>query len=729
MARIKNILKLNDWPIKSFLVVIFSIQLAYLGTFGMNRLGIEIPFLRQILGFVYIIFIPGYLLLRVLRIHKLDSDESFLYAVGLSLGLDIIVGFLINIFYPMLGLTSTPLSETSIILTFVSLTFGLSILAYFRDNNYHNLDFFYPRDIISPSFLFLSIVPFLAIFGTYMVNYYHTNSLLVMTIIVIALAVLLIGFTDLIPEKFYPYAVWVIGVALIWHMTLITPYVLVRDVAGEYYVARYCCEYRQFWDFSKQIFVNYNSVASVTILPCIFSKFAEISLNRIFKLVFPLIYSFMFVGVYLFHCTIFSRFFKDNKYKKHAFISVMILVFFVGTFRNVPVTTKQSIAEVFMILFVLYIHRKTNTNSRIFLILLVFSMIFSHYGTSLLMLGYLVSIMLLERTIQSNSPISNKLNLLVILFAVTFVIWYSHSSNSSIIFFIIGVTKRIFWGLHYFISTGKLVGSRGIYIIQQYNTTSILWTIYKVIHVIIGLYIVFGLITLLKLTYNSIKEPQQVLLFRYLFSVIYWGVIAGGTIVPYFSVMSPYRLFHIFLIFSAPLFVLGIQKTFQNKRNSLYVATLFGVILLLFSTELVFEITKTYSTSFSISQQTILSSGNIDQKILVYRSIMFTPDVESAKWSTKYIPAGTVYRFDSKKIEYIYGVIPYPFKVNDYVVNSEYPDAYYLHFTLPNIREKLGWSFYNIYYLSKPKRIKYSEYVIMENKIYTNSESEILWVS
>ena len=51
----------------------------------MNFIGINIPFLRDVLGFIYLTFIPGVIILRILKLHEIGSIESFLYSVGLSL--------------------------------------------------------------------------------------------------------------------------------------------------------------------------------------------------------------------------------------------------------------------------------------------------------------------------------------------------------------------------------------------------------------------------------------------------------------------------------------------------------------------------------------------------------------------------------------------------------------------------------------------------------------------
>ena len=50
---------LSDWEIKKCLGLSLAILLATLGLVGLTALGFDIPGLRQIIGFVFLTFIPG----------------------------------------------------------------------------------------------------------------------------------------------------------------------------------------------------------------------------------------------------------------------------------------------------------------------------------------------------------------------------------------------------------------------------------------------------------------------------------------------------------------------------------------------------------------------------------------------------------------------------------------------------------------------------------------------
>ena len=83
--RINNPFQMNDWEIKKFLTVVLAIQFALWGVIGLDAMGLQIPILRQLIGFIYLTFIPGIIILRILKLHKLGNIETVLYTVGLSI--------------------------------------------------------------------------------------------------------------------------------------------------------------------------------------------------------------------------------------------------------------------------------------------------------------------------------------------------------------------------------------------------------------------------------------------------------------------------------------------------------------------------------------------------------------------------------------------------------------------------------------------------------------------
>ena len=216
---LNNPLQMNDWKIKKFLKVILVLQLAVWGAIGLDAIGLQIPLFRQLIVFVYLIFVPGIIILRILKFHKLVNIETLLYTVGLSITTLMFTGLFMNTVYPLFGI-SGPISIAPFTITISVVVFILCILSYVRDGDFINPSYIDIKEVLSPPALFLCLIPFLAIFGTYLMNFYCDNILQMILIIVIALVALLIGFDKFIPKKLYPLAVFVIAVSLMFHRTL-----------------------------------------------------------------------------------------------------------------------------------------------------------------------------------------------------------------------------------------------------------------------------------------------------------------------------------------------------------------------------------------------------------------------------------------------------------------------------------------------------------------------------
>jgi len=62
--------------LKNFSVQYSSSDLAMWGVIGLDVVGLQIPILRQLIGFIYLTFIPGIIILRILKLHKLEIGRA-----------------------------------------------------------------------------------------------------------------------------------------------------------------------------------------------------------------------------------------------------------------------------------------------------------------------------------------------------------------------------------------------------------------------------------------------------------------------------------------------------------------------------------------------------------------------------------------------------------------------------------------------------------------------------
>ena len=109
----RNIFTLNDWKFKEFAAVIILIQVLMwvVGFFSYNQM--HIPIFNDIITLLYLALVPGVLILRVLKLHKLGNTFTTLLSVGLSILSVLLVGLFMNQVYPAFGI-SKPMNPLSI---------------------------------------------------------------------------------------------------------------------------------------------------------------------------------------------------------------------------------------------------------------------------------------------------------------------------------------------------------------------------------------------------------------------------------------------------------------------------------------------------------------------------------------------------------------------------------------------------------------------------------------
>ena len=621
--QINNPFQMNDWEIKKFLTVVLAIQLAMWGVIGLDAIGLQIPIIRQLIGFVYLTFIPGIIILRILKLHKLGNIETLLYTIGLSIATLMFTGLFMNTVYPLFGI-SGPISITPLITTISVIVLVLCVLSYVRDKDFSEPSFIDIGGILSPPALFLCLVPFLAIFGTYLVNFYHNNIILMFLIVILAIIVILIAFDKFIPKNLYPLAVFVIAISLLYHISLISMYLSGWDVQGEYYLCN-LVKMNGVWD--STIPMTYNAMLSIVMLAPIYSIISNMSPTWVFKIIYPLLFSLVPLGLY--------RAFQKQTDDRIAFLSCF---FFTAYFSFWLISSRrQWIAEFFLVLLILsMIDKDMNKMKRSFLFIVFgVSLAVSHYGTSYIYMFCLISAWLIllsgeNPTMQKlmnnfyskfgryknkklvGNPVPLKVDrtigsTFILLFVVFTLTWYIYVSSSSAFNTIVRVGDHMASSI--FTEFLSPEAAEGLDIIIT-KTVSPLHSVTKYLHLLALFFIAVGIITL-TLKHREMKFKREYAAF----SLVFFAICLGGIALPYFaSSLNTARLYHISLIFLAPFCVIGGITVFrvvsrivraswteQRVRSSLKVLSVFLVIFLLFNTGFVYEVTKDNPASISLN--------------------------------------------------------------------------------------------------------------------------------
>ncbi len=200
---------------------------------GLAALGLDITVLRQIAGFLFLTFVPGILLLRILKIHNVDLIESLVYSVGLSLAFVMATGVVVNFALPPLGI-SRPFTLVPLTITFTTFFLVLCFLTYKRDRNFsptippvNNSPEIAQYDFRLSPFLLAILLPLLAILGAILVNAYQNNTLLLAFLFIIALLIILATLNKFITPQVYPFLIVMMAIALLYQTTFISSHLVV----------------------------------------------------------------------------------------------------------------------------------------------------------------------------------------------------------------------------------------------------------------------------------------------------------------------------------------------------------------------------------------------------------------------------------------------------------------------------------------------------------------------
>jgi uncharacterized membrane protein len=376
---------MNDWPRDKTLVTVVTLQFLVWAFIGLDAVGVQIPLVRALLASVYLLFVPGVLILRALRLHRLGSVRAPLFAVGISLATAMGVGLLMTTLYPLLGF-NRPLALVPVLITEGVIVTTLAVLSYWRDKGQTQGVVVERRDLLTPPVLGLCVLPFLSIVAAYAMNAYGNNVLLLALIVVIAIVALWISTTASVPTKLYPLAIFVIAVAVLYQASLISSYVWGWDIQKEVYTANAVLS-NALWNVHAPDATN--SVLSVTVLAPLISIMSGVSVVWIFKTIYPALFALVPVGLFVV--------FKKQTNDRLALLACFFITFLFTFFSELPALARQEIAELFLVLLLILLVDKSvgpaGGKTRLYALYAVFAagVIVSHYALALVFISYLIA--------------------------------------------------------------------------------------------------------------------------------------------------------------------------------------------------------------------------------------------------------------------------------------------------------------------------------------------------
>ena len=705
----------------------------------------DIPYFRQVLGFIFFTIVPGLVFLQLLGIKRSSITETIILAVGLSLIFLMIIGAIINELGSM-NYISDPLSTGPICIVTNIFVIFLYIISYFRNKGSTG----FSLDHLEKIWFLLPILalPLLSVSGVLLILYFNNIILLVIFFILVPVILVYSSFRSQL-SLYYPFIIFSIVLALVLSNTLLSNYIYGADTHGEFnsFMATKTGSYWNPLDFDHYQEWSDNYMMSITVLPTVLSNLLNIGASWIFKLIFPIFYSLVPVGLY--------HLYQKQWSERTALISAFFFIANYNFFIVVLTNAKQMIGTLFYVILFLILFSKiknNNQNNVIVFFLACLGLIVSHYSMAYLFIAATLFTWFIGKFLLKN--VRTKITTLIVTFSLSLTfLWYMFLAQGPLLK-IEGVIRR---SIESFLTEFFLFEARGSGIQQALGIVSRpseLHYVGTLLYDLTILLIMTGFISILIKRKQERKNPEIFLLMT--FSAI---LLFSAVIIPRFaSFLELGRLYIIALIFLSPLFAIGAKSLFNivlnlrirtktldlrtKKKRANYVLALTLLVLImfyLFQTGFIYEVTNDPEPS-SIA----LSESKMENSTILLQE----SDVFSAIWLSTFGNVQDHWTFsDRVSLDHVlnsYSTIDrsmllllsnttdkvlaggtYVRTENRYDLNSNVTYIYLSEFNV--VKETITWwPAKNLYFhLSEIPVLNSTEASI--NKIYSNSLSEVYY--
>jgi len=384
---------------------------------------LDIPFLRQILGFLFLTMLPGLLILQIMRLIEIGSTEKFVLSVGLSISFLMFFGLLINNLSLSLGY-ETPLATIPLLISFNLAFIVLAIIGY----KINKTSILYLPDInLSTSekaFLIVPILfPALSIFGMHLMNTTDNNIILMFLLFLIPIYVASVCFCNhKFPKRLYPVVIFLIGISLLLLMSLRSNHIIGVDIHTEYYYFQTTLN-NLHWSVVRHSTLD--ACLAISLLPTIYQSILNISAEFLYKILYSLLFSISPLIVY-----ILSKKYIGELYGFLASCFFMFQQYFL--FAEFYPRTLTAVLFFALAMLVLFNDKIDPLKKRILFIVFMASCMVSHYSTTYLfffiMLGTSIGLEILSKKYTVKKVVS--LTITILFFALIFF-WYSQVTEAA----------------------------------------------------------------------------------------------------------------------------------------------------------------------------------------------------------------------------------------------------------------------------------------------------------
>jgi len=385
---------------------------------------LNIPFLRQITGFLFLTLLPGLLILHILKLNKLGFVEKCILSWGVSISFLLFFGLLINSSLFNLDY-KTPLATIPLLISF-NIAFIVLVAIGYKVNkepffSLPNLNL----TISEKAFLIVPILfPALSIFGMHRMNTTDNNIILMFLLFLIPIYVIFVCiFNHKFPKRFYPFVIFLISISLLLLLSLRSNHLIGADVYIEYYFFRTTLN-NLHWNIIGQ-YSTLDACLAISLLPTIYQSILNVHTEYLYKILPSLLCSVFPVVVY----------FISKKYVEEGYAFLASMYFMSNnTFLWTEFNARANIAMLFFAfaMMTLFNERIEPLKKRMLFIVFMASCMVSHYSSTyaffFVMLVTFIGIEILSKKYRFKKVIS--LTIVVLFFAMIFF-WYSQVTEAA----------------------------------------------------------------------------------------------------------------------------------------------------------------------------------------------------------------------------------------------------------------------------------------------------------
>jgi uncharacterized membrane protein len=369
-------------------------QLGVIAAWMLTCLLLPAGFWHQIISLAYLIFAPGYLLLKAIggRHYKYQQNVAkvLFYSVGLSLISLMLIGLLLNQTYTLLGFVQ-PLSLKPLTYSIAASSAVLAVIGTLRQPKVKlplpnlKLKPLLKRLAVWLGFL---ILPLLAVGGATTLNNGGSAWLALLVMFAIA-ASFILAVCQRSMTRHYPIMLYSVGLALLLGTSMRGWNITGHDIMQEYQVFQLTLKHSA-WHMNYYQDA-YTACLSITILPTILTRLTGIKDIYIYKFVFQL--CFALIGPIMYSTL------RDYVSKRTALLASLVFITFPVFLTDITMLNRQEVAILCLALAVQVALDKAWRGRAKSLLSLIFllGMVLSHYSTSYIAVASLLTALIIDR--------------------------------------------------------------------------------------------------------------------------------------------------------------------------------------------------------------------------------------------------------------------------------------------------------------------------------------------